>query len=69
MQLLVLQAHQKCFKAALCCGLIMMTENKKKHAAVQLIRIAAAGPSASHQPSNKGFGQAAGLFMLINTQT
>jgi hypothetical protein len=51
----------------------MMTENKtKKHAAAHLIRIAAAGPSASHQPSNKGFGQAAGLIMvvmtLINTQ-
>jgi hypothetical protein len=26
----LLQAHQECFKAALCCGLIMMTENKIK---------------------------------------
>jgi hypothetical protein len=43
-------------------------QQNKKHAAVHLIKIAAAGPSASHQPSNKCFGQAAGLIMLINTQ-
>jgi hypothetical protein len=63
----LLQAHQKIFKAALCCGLIMMTENKtKKHAAAHLIRSAAAGPSASHQPSKKGFGQAAAAAGSIN---
>jgi hypothetical protein len=44
-------------------------DRKQKHAAVHFIRIAAAGPFASHQPSNKGFGQAAGSIMLINTQT
>jgi hypothetical protein len=31
-------------------------QKHKKHAAVQLIRIAAAGLSASHQPSKKGSG-------------
>jgi hypothetical protein len=44
-------------------------QKTKKHAAAHLIRTAAAGPSASHQPSNKGLGQAAGSIMLINTQT